>query len=668
MKLDFSFLIKIYTVAVVLFCSISANAQTYKQQIKYGREAFESGDYFGSQFYFHKALQLDSSDVQIYFEYAQALRLANEYKKAEKAYKKVYQWPGKSDEMQDVLFYLAQMQEFNANYFEAKTNYEKYAKYAPDKRAYLSQFAKQRTKSCVLAMQLLRNAVDLLIENPGFPLNSLHSEYGLKKMNDSIFIFSALRYDTIYSDFQVPESQLSGNIFTIKWNKDSANFSRLTELNISHEWPLKINPFFHQKSNFLYFTLCQNSGNCKLARCQMHGDKLGNLEFLPQNINLESSSQTQAIVVDEEGKSYLVFSSNRPKGQGNMDLWIAEIKANDFEDPKNLGVRINSPGNEITPFYHNESNTFYFASDWHEGLGGFDNFKAVGSLNQLSQIENLGAPLNSSKNDIFFSDFSEVDFISLVSNRDEALSKTGKNCCNDIFIHQIIQPDSSNFLDSLPSKVDSTLLVDVPNKSDLPQIDSVADLIEYLPVLFFPNDYPNPRSISSKTRSDYRDVYMLYKNLIWEYASSFAINSEANVSNIEADYQYFYENEMEKGYADLELFCELIFEQLKKGKRLELVIKGYSSPLASSTYNKNLTLRRIESIENFMLTYGAGKLIPYFRADENGVKALKFVREAYGESKASADVSDDIGDKRKSVYSLQAARERRIELISIIEH
>lgn len=101
----------------------------------------------------------------------------------------------------------------------------------------------------------------------------------------------------------------------------------------------------------------------------------------------------------------LFFSSNRPGGQGGFDLYMCNIDENGITgEAKNLGPTINTPKDEVTPFYHTISNTLFFSSNGHTGIGGLDIFKS--SLNTDDSIyaapKNLGTPINSSKDDAYF--------------------------------------------------------------------------------------------------------------------------------------------------------------------------------------------------------------------------------------------------------------------------
>ena len=74
------------------------------------------------------------------------------------------------------------------------------------------------------------------------------------------------------------------------------------------------------------------------------------------------------------------------------------LQAGAWTAPRNLGVEINTPGNEVFPFV-DEYNTLYFSSDGHDGLGGLDIFSAASAGGSWSKPENLKLPINSGADD-----------------------------------------------------------------------------------------------------------------------------------------------------------------------------------------------------------------------------------------------------------------------------
>lgn len=103
--------------------------------------------------------------------------------------------------------------------------------------------------------------------------------------------------------------------------------------------------------------------------------------------------------------SVMFFSSSREGGYGEFDIYVS-IKDNGvWGEPINLGPQINTPGSEQTPFLDYDGRTLFFASNHHPGFGGFDIFKAVRigkGWQNWSDPDNLGMPVNSIRNDRHF--------------------------------------------------------------------------------------------------------------------------------------------------------------------------------------------------------------------------------------------------------------------------
>jgi hypothetical protein len=90
-------------------------------------------------------------------------------------------------------------------------------------------------------------------------------------------------------------------------------------------------------------------------------------------------------------------------------------------------------------------------------------------------------------------------------------------------------------------------------------------------------------------------------------------------------------------------------------------VERYASPLAKSKYNYNLSQRRIMSVYNEFHAYNNGILKKYIK---NG--QLKLDQKPFGESTAPPGISDVKSDLR-SIYTIEASRERRVEIIEIKE-
>ena len=113
--------------------------------------------------------------------------------------------------------------------------------------------------------------------------------------------------------------------------------------------------------------------------------------------------------------SVMYFASTRPGGYGGWDLYVSFKSRDGWTAPQNLGPAVNTPGNEIAPFYAERK--LYFTSDWHPGMGGFDIFKAVSSNGQWTSVKSMGYPLNSPKDDLDYFWDTETNTGYFTSNR-----------------------------------------------------------------------------------------------------------------------------------------------------------------------------------------------------------------------------------------------------------
>ena len=136
--------------------------------------------------------------------------------------------------------------------------------------------------------------------------------------------------------------------------------------------------------------------------------KWTNIEPLPINSSSYSTSHP-ALSVDEKT---LFFTSNMSGGLGETDIWKISISATGYGTPENLGDKINTSGREAFPFA--TSTALYFASSGKQGFGGLDVFKYD---TNSGQINNLGKPVNSDKDDFSFSFNEKYNTAFFASNR-----------------------------------------------------------------------------------------------------------------------------------------------------------------------------------------------------------------------------------------------------------
>lgn len=181
-------------------------------------------------------------------------------------------------------------------------------------------------------------------------------------------------------------------------------------------------PVFTKDGNTMYLTRNnltyknkKNDQNLKIYRFKKEGDQWQKPEELHFNSDLYSSAHP-ALSPDE---TKLYFSSDRPGGLGESDLYVTTIAADGtIGSPVNLGPEINTSGKETFPFV-SEKNELYFSSDGHFGLGGLDVFYVKIEAENYGTLLNVGAPVNTYADDFAFAidEVTKRGFVS--SNRSE---------------------------------------------------------------------------------------------------------------------------------------------------------------------------------------------------------------------------------------------------------
>ncbi len=175
--------------------------------------------------------------------------------------------------------------------------------------------------------------------------------------------------------------------------------------------------------------------------------------------------------------------------------------------------------------------------------------------------------------------------------------------------------------------------------------------------LYFHNDEPDARSREMTTAKAYGDTYFSYYNLQSEYLAASDRVSDADNDNFADSISSFFQNRLKYGYDKLEEFSPLLNNYLSGGYGMELVIRGFASPLAENEYNRILTSRRVSSVINHFYKYQNGLFRDYITKGQ-----LRIRVEPNGEDQTQFNASDDYKNKKKSIYSLRAMKERRVEI------
>lgn len=201
-----------------------------------------------------------------------------------------------------------------------------------------------------------------------------------------------------------------------------------------HEGPAT----FSKDGTFMIYTLNNYDKKDSTGVVRLHmftmeyiDDKWTNKQEFSLN-NDEYSVGHASLTAD--GKT-VYFASDMPGGFGGVDIYRSKRNEDGtWNEPVNLGDRINTEGNESFPFIHESEKMMFFASNGKVGLGGLDVFVAQLTNETVGKVENLGAPINTNRDDFGFILGANEQGGFFSSNREEGVGD------DDIYSFRLLEP------------------------------------------------------------------------------------------------------------------------------------------------------------------------------------------------------------------------------------
>jgi hypothetical protein len=190
----------------------------------------------------------------------------------------------------------------------------------------------------------------------------------------------------------------------------------------------------------------------------------------------------------------------------------------------------------------------------------------------------------------------------------------------------------------------------------------LADLEGLLPIkLYFDNDEPDSKTIATSTAQSFVQAFDKYYNRKEEFKrlSARGLGGDDKVV-AESKLETFFNGEVKYGKERLLYFIDLMIAHMDRGEKIDIIVRGYASPLAKADYNQALSQRRVSSIRNEISRYRGGIMKKYLDSGQMKIKLVGF-----GERSSASGVSDSARDVKKSIYSVEASRERRVEIDSV---
>lgn len=449
---------KIVYTAYILFLAITGNSQT-KSVIK-ADENYNKYAYIDAIATYEKVAEKGYKDEKMFQRLGNAYYFNGELTKALKWYDALFEM--NSQQEPEYYYRYSQALKASGNYSKADQVLETFNQLVKtDKRGMLFDSNKNYLE------QIESNSGRFEIADAG--INSKYSDYG------SAFLVNKVVFASARDTGGVSRK-------TFKWTNKSFTNLYAAELKADgtvgepERFEKKINskfnestPVFTKDGKTMYFTrnnfLKGKRGKddkkitlLKLYRAHLINGKWTNIMELPFNSDLYSVAHP-ALSLDEK---QLYFASDMPGTIGQSDLFSAAINSDGtFGTPQNLGAGINTEGRETFPFVSGD-NELYFSSDGRPGLGGLDVFVAtINSDAGIGEIQNIGAPVNTTQDDFAFIINSENRSGFFSSNRAGGIgyddiyrfTETKKLVCNQTLAGNVVDLENDNILENAHVKL-----------------------------------------------------------------------------------------------------------------------------------------------------------------------------------------------------------------------
>ncbi|SNT24973.1 WD40-like Beta Propeller Repeat [Ekhidna lutea] len=402
---------------LIMLMSLFAYAQSVPKLLGMADELYQNDRYLDAIEFYEKVVGMDKTNQQARFRLAQCYNRTLQYDKAKSTFLNLsntlnHEYRARS------LYSYANLLKQESRFEEADSIYF-FLISVPDAEPYLVELSRKQREGCQLALRQEK-------ADRGFSIsfmediNSDFHDFGavLNPSSDHLVLATTrnlpgVQYEGSQYEGLLPDLASFERRNNNRWRMSSSE-QRFSDLNT--QWAEGSGSFTGDGRTF-YFSSCrgESGADCGIMVSYLEGENWSEPVLLNDYIN-EPNSENKHPSISVTGDT-LFFVSNRIGGNGGSDIWMSlkGLEKESWTPAINMGAVINSPENEITPYYSSAYECLLFASDGHVGYGGFDLYAAKGESFFEPEIYNLGDPFNSTWDDTYFAISDTVGFLS--SNR-----------------------------------------------------------------------------------------------------------------------------------------------------------------------------------------------------------------------------------------------------------
>jgi flagellar motor protein MotB len=566
-----------------------------------GVSAYDYYDFNKAESEFKEAISYDNNFYEAYMMLGELMEKQKRYPEASINYKAAIRVD--SLFFKPVFFSLANTEMMSGDYSNALIHFKVYL--AQENMLAKNRIASEKNvKNCEFAIKAMKKPVPFNPVSVGSGINTSDDEYWPSITADGhTLIFTRQPNISNNKDFKgvVQEdfyiSQFSNNEWQQAYNAGAP-------LNTSQNEGAQT---LSSDGSYMIFTACNRPGgfgNCDLYFSAFYNGKWSVPSNLGAPVNTNHWESTPSISAD--GKT-LFFSSSRPGGFGGKDIWYSKLNdKNMWSEPVNLGSVINTEGDEMSPFFHFDGKTLYFASDGRVGMGGFDLFVTrLKNDSTWTEPKNLGYPINTFNDEMGLIIEAGGQKAYYSSERDKSMGK-------DIFTFNLYESARPNPVSYMKGKVyDRATGKLLTADYELINLSTGKVIIKNTTnetgnfLVCLPSGYNYGINVSKQGYLFYSENFMFegihtasepfIKKIVLSPAK---VGAKMQLSNV------FYE--VDSWQLKKESMTELdnLVTLLSENKSLIMEIGGYTDSTGSSQYNLALSEKRALSVVNYLIKKG----------------------------------------------------------------
>lgn len=609
---------KIAILLLGLTLQLTALAQYKTTKIKMAEGLLEEGKYFAALKIYTDISKSEGDNKDIYLKIAELNEQLYNYEEAAKWYYELFEIQNGTYPKSEYKF--AELIKMQGKYEIAQKHFESFSKtYQGYDKAVYAKLCKAQIKSCKEAMERLPNA-EISVRKIPKNINSAYTDLSPFAYNGKLY-YSAIPVDTAITYQEYLDSAPTFQIYManqIEDEKFDTSVLFIPEV-LNEKYQHTSNGAFSADGTMFFFTRCKKNVNgkniCKIY-CTVKSDSawtepvlLGN-EINDRN-NGFSSTHPTVLSYKKRGRkgtvvNQLIFASTMPGGEGGYDLWSSDIgNGLEMTKPKNLGKKINTNLNEVTPFFSATENQLFFSSNGMGGLGGLDVFTVPFNNGRFKRVMDLDLPINSSADDWYYNQMSPGNAF-LVSNRKGARMYYNGIRLDDIFF---VKKETKKYLSLFAYENDSikTAIKGVVFKVKFANDANAegTELKENEPIQVIPNKtyeifaqkngYINQSTLFSTSYDTKSDT------LTWE----FTLQKIDTINGFTVNNIYFDVNKAELKPESKQALNKL-YKMLIDNPSLYIEIGAHTDLVGTAEYNLELSQKRAQAVVSYLIDKGIG--------------------------------------------------------------